>query len=231
MVAITRRVAATALMPTDPGYGAEQRSAQVLFSDWTPKNPAPHAENVEVYSNGKEVELFLNGQSLGVKPLNNDASPRNWRVAYAPGTLKAVAKNDGKIVATAELRTAGVPAKIMLTSDAGTVTNNWDGVVRVTATVTDKNDVVVPDATNRVSFKISGPGVIAALDNDDINAALDNSGDTVSHESFQASECRAFQGAVFAFVKATASSGRITLTASAPGLTGNSATIKISEPH
>ena len=68
MVAITRRVAATDSMPTDPGYGAEERHTQVLFSDWTPKDLSPHNENVEVYSNCKEVELFLNGKSLGSKP-------------------------------------------------------------------------------------------------------------------------------------------------------------------
>ena len=54
---------------------------------------------MEVYSNCKEVELFLNGQSLGVKKINADASPRIWRVAFAPGKIKAVARNDGTIVA------------------------------------------------------------------------------------------------------------------------------------
>ena len=111
MVFITRRVAPNALRPTDPGYepAAQDvlRRPQVLFADWTPKNLQPHEETVEVYSNCKEVELFLNGKSLGVKPLNADASPRMWKVAFAPGTLKAVARNNGKVVATDELRTAG----------------------------------------------------------------------------------------------------------------------------
>jgi beta-galactosidase len=141
-------------------------------------------------------------------------------VAYAPGTLKATAKNDGKIVATDALHTAGRPAKIMLTPDAGTVANNWDGVVRVTATVTDKSGVAVPDADNLVSFKISGPGVIAAVDN----------ANNASHELFQASERHVFKGRCVAFVKAAAPSGKITLTASAPGLTADSATITISKP-
>jgi beta-galactosidase len=73
---IARRAAATELMPTDPGYGAEERHTQVLFSDWTPKDLQPHDENVEIYSNCKEVELFLNDQSLGVKNINADAAPR-----------------------------------------------------------------------------------------------------------------------------------------------------------
>jgi beta-galactosidase len=70
-----------------------------------------------------------------------------------------------------------------------------------------------------VSFKISGGGVIACMD----------SGDNVSHEPFQASERRAFQGECVAFVKATAAAGKIILTASAPGLASGSVTIKVSK--
>jgi beta-galactosidase len=221
MVRIARRTgnADAAAEPAGANVPADRRP-QTVFADWTPKNSAPHEENVEIYSNCKEVELFLNDQSLGVKPLNEDASPRVWRVTYAPGTLKAVAKNDGKIVATDELRTAGEPAKIMLMPDAGTVADNWDGVVRVTATVVDKDGVTVPAADNLVTFKISGPGVIAAVDN----------ADNASHESFQAGERHAFQGRCVAFVKANAASGKITLTASASGLAGSSADIKIVKP-
>jgi len=67
MVAMARRVANDDVMPTDPGYAQEERHTQVLFSDWSPRNTAAHDEQVEVYSNCKEVELFLNGQSLGKK--------------------------------------------------------------------------------------------------------------------------------------------------------------------
>jgi beta-galactosidase len=219
MVCIARRVAAPPA--NDPsGAPAADRRPQTAFSDWTPKNSAPHNENVDVYSNCKEVELFFHGQSLGVKTLPADASPRTWRITYGPGTLKAVAKNDGQIVATGEIRTAGEPAKIILTPDAGTIADNWDGVVRVVATVVDKDGTVVPDSDALVSFKISGPGVIAAVD----------SANNASHESFQASEHHAFQGRCVAFIKASAPSGEITLTASVSGLASSSATITISKP-
>ena len=114
MVHITRRVAPTPLAPTDPGYEPDPRRIQVLFSDWTPKNLDAHEETVEVYSNCEEVELFLNGKSLGVKALPPDASPRTWPVRFESGTLLAVAKNRGRIVARDELRTAGPAAKILL---------------------------------------------------------------------------------------------------------------------
>jgi len=219
MVRVVRRVAPTELMPTDPG-GGEERHTQVLFADWTPKNLQSHDENIEVYSNAREVELFLNGKSLGSRPLNADASPRVWKIPFALGKLKAVAKNDGKVVATDELRTAGAPAKILLTTDGNKLAQDWDSVARVTALVMDKNGVTVPGANDLLTFKISGPGVVAAVDN----------GGNASHEPFQAGERHALQGRCVVFIKASAPSGKITVTASAPGLAAGSATIKVYPP-
>jgi beta-galactosidase len=213
MVFISRRSAPGAPSPADPGYepAAQNvlRRPQVLFDDWTPQNSAPHQENVEVYANCEEVELFLNGKSLGSQKLHDDAAPRLWKVDFAPGTLRAVAKNHGLAVAQSRLRTAGPPAKIQLAATASTIAAGWDDVCRVTATVVDKDGQPVPAANNLITFKLSGPGVIAAVDN----------ADNASHEPFQAAERRAFQSRCVAFLKATAPSGKITLTASAPGLT------------
>ena len=238
MVYIARRVAPTPLAPTDPGYSPiPDRRPQVLFSDWTPSNLSAHQENVEVYSNCDEVELFLNGVSLGKQSRSADDSPRMWKVQYAPGALTAVAKNwesvdgyrggrtpgatgDTKMllkVATYELRTAGSPAKILLTPDRNSLDPTWDDVVNVTATVVDANGVLIPNASDLIAFKVSGPGVIAAVD----------SGNNASHEPFQASERKAYQGRCFAMIKASGAKGRITLTASAPGLKGSSASIVV----
>ena len=238
MVYIARRVAPTPLAPTDPGYSPiPDRRPQVLFSDWTPSNLSAHQENVEVYSNCDEVELFLNGVSLGKQLRSADDSPRMWKVQYAPGALTAVAKNwesvdgyrggrtpgatgDTKMllkVATYELRTAGSPAKILLTPDRNSLDPTWDDVVNVTATVVDANGVLIPNASDLIAFKVSGPGVIAAVD----------SGNNASHEPFQASERKAYQGRCFAMIKASGAKGRITLTASAPGLKGSSVSIVV----
>jgi beta-galactosidase len=221
MVFAARRTGRTDAMPTDPGYAADERYAQVLFADWTPTNSAPHEENVEVYSNCKEVELFLNGKSLGTKTINADASPRNWHVPFAPGTLKAVARNEkGRIVATHELRTAGSPKKIILSTETKILAPGWDNVSLVRATIVDANGVEVSRADDLVSFKVSGPGIIAAVD----------SADNSSHESFQASQRQACHGECVAFVKATGSRGRIVLTATAPGLADGSIAIKAAKP-
>ena len=220
MVHITRRVAPTPLAPTDPGYEPDPRRIQVLFSDWTPKNLDVHEETVEVYSNCEEVELFLNGRSLGAKQLPSDASPRTWLVRFESGTLLAVAKNRRRIVARDALRTAGTPARIVLTADRKQIAPTWDDVVHLTAKIVDKDGVLVPTANNMVFFAVSGPGVIAAVDN----------GDNSSHERFQASQRSAYQGLSFAMIKAKASRGRITITASARGLAGTSVTIAVARP-
>jgi beta-galactosidase len=223
MVRMVRRVAANDVMPEDPGWGGEERFTQVQFADWTPRNLEAHDENVEVYSNCDEVELFLNGKSLGTKPINKDASPRVWKVAFEKGSLKAVARNGGKEIVTDELRTAGKAAKIILTTDKKQLTSGWDNVAFVKATVVDANGVTVPRAKDLIRFSISGPGVIAAVDN----------GDNASIEPFQASERSVYQGVCFAMVKQVGTVGakksaermKIVLTGRAEGL--ESGTVEI----
>ena len=84
MVAIARRIS--------PAEGSPMPSPRnYYFQTGRPKNMGPHKENVEVYSNCKSVELFLNGRSLGRKTNNADAAPRNWQVSFTPGILRAVA--------------------------------------------------------------------------------------------------------------------------------------------
>ena len=221
MVAIVRRLGADRPATTDPGYEAPAVPTAPLvrptvFADWTPKDSARHEENVEVYSNCERVELFLNGQSLGAQPRPADDSPRSWKVAFAPGSLKAVAQIAGQVAATRELRTAGQPARLVLTVDRAQLAPAWDDVARVEVSVLDEQGVLVPDTGDEISFAIAGPGAIAAVDN----------GDNSSHELFQGTGRKAYQGRCFAFVKATAAPGRITLTASAPGLAGASVALE-----
>ena len=215
MVCMARRVAPDDRMPTDPGYGGAERHTQVVFSDWSPARTNAEAQTVEVYSNCKDVELFLNGQSLGAQRLPEDASPRLWKVPFAPGALKAVGKNDGVVAATQELKTAGAPAKIALSCDRQTLAPGWDNVAIVRATVVDDQGTPVPWAKDLISFQTTGPGAIAAVDN----------GDNKSHEPFQASQRHAYGGRCTAFVRAT-DAGQITLTATAGGLQSDPLTLQ-----
>jgi beta-galactosidase len=213
MVYICRRVEPEGATPSDPGFNPLTRR-QTQFSDWTPHNTEPHNETVEVYSNCEQVELVLNKKSLGSKSLPADASPRTWKVPFERGTIKAVGKNRSHIVATHELQTAGKASKILLKTERASLTADWDDLAYIEATVVDHDGILVPDASQQISFKVTGAGSIAAVDN----------GDNSSHESFQADQRRAYQGRCFAIVRAYAF-GNITLEASADGL--NSAATKI----
>jgi beta-galactosidase len=206
MVHITRRVSAREVPPTDPGYEAYRRTVQTLYDDWTPPNGAAHEENVEVYSNCAEVELLLNSRSLGSKPLERDASPRNWRVTWEAGTLRAVCGNGA---ARDELRTAGKAAAVVLKVDRPRLRASWDDLAYVTAEVVDEQGVVVPSAANQITFAVTGPGAVVAVDNQDIT----------SHEAFQGNVRSAYQGRCIAIVRASAA-GRIGVSGTAAGLKG-----------
>jgi beta-galactosidase len=217
MVRMARRVAAELAGPVDPGYeAAARRRLRTLYTDWTPANTAEHEEDVEVYSNCQEVELYLNGKSLGSKSLPADASPRNWRVPYEPGVIRAVGRNAGREAAAHELRTAGAAAAIVLASDRGTLPAGWDDVAYVTATVVDGKGVAVPNAAAKIAFEVSGPGVLVAVDNADASSV----------EPFQASERTVFDGQSIAILRASAPGGRIALKAAAAGLAAGSIRIE-----
>ena len=227
MVYLARRTAPNTAAPTDPGYDPnEQKRTQVVFGDWTPKDLRPHPENVEVYSNCEEVELFLNGKSLGSKPKPANDSPRNWMVTFEPGTIKAACTSaanlnvsKGSTLPSFDLETAGKPAKILLSVDKSRLTNKWNDVVFVTATVVDENGVPVPDADEMVNFQARGAGFIAAVD----------SADNTDHDPFQATKRKAFQGRCVAYIKADKASGAITVTASAEGLQSDTITIVVTK--
>jgi beta-galactosidase len=245
MVAIARRVAATGPAPIDPGYAnattmnqaAEPvtpatpaaprpapapvdpttRFAQPLVTDWTPKDLGPHIENVEIYTNAEEVELTLNGKPVGTQKLHHDATAITFKVPFEPGILKAIARTGGKAVATDELKTAGKPARLLLTADnpAAPLTPNWNDVRYVTATLVDDAGTRIPDSTTIVHFAAAGPAVIVATDN----------GNMIDHEPFQAPQRMVYDGNVCAIVRATAASGKITVTASADGVAPASVTL------
>jgi beta-galactosidase len=208
-VHIARRVAAGERAAIDPGYeSVPQAMQETLLLDWTPRNTDAHSESVEVYSNCEEVELLLNGQSLGRQRLHPDASPLTWNVPYAPGSLKAVAYNQGSQVAEDELHTAGKAARIVLSPERTTISPGGDDVVTVVATAVDASGVPVPDESADVQFSVSGPALIVAADN----------GSITDHESFLLPHHHLHGGRAIAVLRATASSGSIRVHASAAGL-------------
>ncbi len=189
----------------------------VWASDWTPEDADIYTSaDLQVFSNCDEVELFLNGKSMGAKGRTADnASPRTWTIPFEKGTLKAVGKNGGKEVAQQELKTAGKASKILLRADKASVQNSWDDAVYITATITDDDGNLVSAADTKIDFSITGPGVIAAVDN----------GDVSSSEAYQGKSRWSYKGKCIAIIKAAANSGKITITAAGENLKSGSVTI------
>lgn len=186
-------------------------------ANWTPTDFDTYDDGkVEAYSNADEVELFLNGQSLGKKAKPADDSPRAWDVTFAKGTLRAVARNKGQEVATDELKTAGPPARIILTTSRPKLGATWDAAAYVTARVVDANGILCPNADNQITFSMTGPALLAAVDN----------GNVASHEGYQTNQRKAYQGQCIAIVKAKSAGAGITVKASAPGLTDGTLTME-----
>jgi beta-galactosidase len=196
-------------------YQSEWTSKPVLhiFPHWNWKQGEP--VDVWAYFNSDEVELFLNGKSLGTKQKSGDDLHVMWRVPFEPGTLKAVSRSNGRVVLTREVRTAGQPARIILSPDRSAIKADGSDLSFVTVKVVDANGTVVPGADNLVKFQLTGEGAIAGVDN----------GSQSSLEPFKANYRKSFHGLCLAIIQSKAKAGRIVLTATSDGLAPASAMI------
>lgn len=122
--------------------------------------------DVRALSNCDEVELFLNGKSLGRQPMKKD-SHLKWKVGYAAGTLSAQGFREGKLVAEEKVETTGEPAAIQLLPDRPVIDANGEDISIVTVAVADEQGRIVPVAGNSISFELEGPGRIIGVGNGD----------------------------------------------------------------
>ncbi len=220
VIHVVRNAIPTAAGPATDGAGGPNQPALptmiavatpqppvALFDDWTPANPKPHPETIEVYSNCRQVEAFLNGRSLGSLPINADASPRRWAVTYAPGDVRAVCRDQGAGGISDRLATAGRATAIRLSSDAGTVGSDFDSMTYVRAQVVDAKGVTVPGALHLLHFSVQGAGELIATDN----------GSVTDHRPFASPDRQPRDGNAVALVRG-AGEGRFTVRVSAQGL-------------
>jgi len=197
-------------------------------SEWTNKpvlHVFPHwnwtaGKTVDVwayYNNADEVELFLNGKSLGTKSKKDEELHVVWQLKYEPGILKAVSRKNGKVVLVKEIKTAGKPAKIELSVDRASIAADGKDLSFVTVRILDEQGNLVPDADNLVQFKLEGAGTIAGVDN----------GFQASLEPFKADYRKAYRGLCLAIVQAKQKAGKIKLTATSAGLQEAGLTITV----
>ncbi len=190
-------------------YQSEWTNQPVLhiFPHWNWKK----GDTVDVwayYNQADEVELLLNGKSLGIRSKKDDDLHVMWRVVYEPGILKAISRKNGQTVLTSEIKTAGPAAAIVLTADRTTIHADETDLSFVTARIVDAEGNTVPGSDNLVNFTTSGEGRVIATDN----------GNETSMESFQSPQRKAFHGLCLAVLRPTAKGGDIKLTATATGL-------------
>ena len=122
---------------------------------------------VDALSNCKQVELFLNGASLGKQTMQPN-SKLSWQVKYAPGTLSAKGFDDaGKVIAETKVETTGEPAAVQLTPNRTTINADGEDVSVITVSVTDAQGRIVPTAGNKINFAIEGAGKILGVGNGD----------------------------------------------------------------
>ena len=190
-------------------------SAGKLSENWN--REAGEQVSLYTYTNGDEVELFLNGKSLGVKKNSNDPKLRariKWdNIAYAPGTLVAVAKKNGKVVARHQIETTGEAVALKLVPDA----ENWhaDGkdLMHVRIYAVDKKgrrvlNVKDAKAFDKLTFQVKGDANIVAVDNGNIASDELHIGKTQLEKTIQRN---LFQGSALVILRAGDKPGKIEL--------------------
>lgn len=160
------------------------------------------------HNNADEVELFLNGRSLGKKKKNDSTLHVMWRVPFEAGTLKAQSSKNGKIVLSKEIKTAGQPARIQLVADKTNLKASGNDLSFITVKIVDRQGNLVPYADNLIEFKITGNGKIVGTDNG-------YQADTIS---LQSNKRNCWKGLALAIIQSSEKKGNITLIATSAGL-------------
>jgi beta-galactosidase len=180
-----------------------------LFPHWDFEGREGDEIPVWVHSNLDEVELFVNGQSLGSKKVPH-LGHVEWKVKYEPGVIEARGQKDGKVVLTEKRETTGTAAAIRLTSDRMEINADGEDIAVLTVEALDKEGRVVPTASQLIGFKVEGDGVLMGVGNGDPNC----------QESDKEPRRSLFNGLAQVIVQATKRAGEIRIEAVKEGWHG-----------
>ncbi len=177
-------------------------------SSWTWNVADGTATSVEVYSDADEIELIVNGTSLGKKPAGRDhAFMATFDATYARGDVTAIAYVNGEETARTTLHTAQDDVRLAIDVDRSVIRADDTDLAYVTIHLTDENGVIHPGADRDVHVVVTGPGVLQALG----SARPDND------QPYGGTSHRTYQGRALALVRPTGA-GTVTITVSADGL-------------
>ncbi|HEX2976530.1 MAG TPA: glycoside hydrolase family 2 TIM barrel-domain containing protein, partial [Bacteroidales bacterium] len=178
---------------------------QDVTDSWTWPGQEGKNLEIEVYSSSPEVELLLNDKSFGKK--NNNRSNQwltKWNVPYQSGRLLARGVDASGRIIESELRTAGESSILKLLTDRSSIKSGGQYLAYITVMLTDKDGVINPLASDKISFEISGPGKIQAT----------GSSDPRSDESFTDPYRKAYKGRCIVIIRSGKERGEIVLKAS-----------------
>ena len=190
-------------------------SAGKLSENWN--REAGEQVSLYTYTNADEVELFLNGKSLGVKKNSEDPKLRSrikWDdIAYAPGTLLAVARKNGKVVARHQIETTGEAVALKLVPDVETWHADGKDLMHVRIYAVDKKgrrvmNVKDAKAFDKLTFTVKGDANIVAVDNGNIASDELHIGKTQLEKTIQR---HLFQGSALVILRAGDKPGKIEL--------------------
>lgn len=192
-------------------YQAEFLQEPVLhiLPHWSSPKAEGETVDVRVYTNCDEVELLLNGTTLGRR--KKAGHWIGWQVPYVPGRLEAVGYRREREAIRDVRMTAGAPASVRLQADKTKMPADGASIAFAIAQILDENGVVVPNAENTVCFAVEGNAKVLGTGN----------GDPGSFEDDRLPARRAFGGCCMALVQAGEQAGKIAVTASAEGLRGD----------
>ncbi|TWI65390.1 beta-galactosidase [Pseudoduganella lurida] len=182
-----------------------------LHPSWTWTGQEGRPLKVVVYSEFPEVELFLDGRSLGRRSVGRATEYKaDYSVTYAPGRLLAVGYRDGKAAGQWELRTAGAPAAVQVQVDRATVRANGEDLAYVTVELVDANGTPVYARADdrRFTVTVRGAGTLAGAGN----------GNPMDASSLQSGVRTTFHGRLVAVVRAGLQAGPIDVTLATDGL-------------
>jgi len=172
---------------------------------------------IDIYSTDEEIELILNGVSLGRKIVGeNKKYIATFETEYQPGELVAVGYNNGVRASSTVLKTAGAPANIRLIPDRSVIKAEFGDLSYITVEVIDKEGNVVHNADNNIYFTLYGVGTLLAVGN----------GNPVSEEMYVGNQRRVHEGRAMVVVRSNGEPGEITLNASADGMPSASVVVR-----
>ncbi len=181
------------------------------WPDEEPRWTWPDAEGrdlvVRVYAAGDEVQLFLNGEEIGEKPVGEQLTTE-FSVKYRPGTLVARVLKQERVAGETQLVTAGSPSELQLALDRDTLPRRRDSIAYLSITAVDDQGRRVPVSSDQITLNVSGAGTLIALGN----------GDPTDVDSLQDNRHKLWHGHALAVIRSAGESGAITCQATAQGL-------------